>query len=278
MPATLEYLRPQTLDEALTLLRRPGLRTVPLAGGAWLTPRLRRDVDVPGPLEEPVDAVVDLAGLGLSFIELAGQPGDGALRLGAATTLAQIADSAHCRDLASGILAQAAQRAAPINQRNAATVAGALLGASSQSELLLALLALDAHVVVATAGQPRALPLQDLLADLPGQLDGGLVIEIKLPWLAETAHGGLARVARTPADQPIVAAAALVDGDNRRLAVGGLTASPLLLRLSAASELELALDAALNGVPLLSDWQGSSEYRRSIAAVLSRRALAEALG
>ena len=52
-----------------------------------------------------MDAVVDLADLGLSFIELVGQPGDGALRLGAATTLAQIADSAHCRDLASGILA-----------------------------------------------------------------------------------------------------------------------------------------------------------------------------
>ena len=278
MPATLEYLHPKTIDEALALLRRPGLRTVPLAGGVWLVPRLRRDVDVPDPLPEAVDAVVDLADLGLSFIELAGQPGDGALRLGAATTLAQIADSADCRDLASGILAQAAQRAAPINQRNAATVAGAVLGASSQSELLLALLALDAHVVVATAGQPRALPLQDLLADLPGQLDGGLVIEIKLPWLAETAHGGLARVARTPADQPIVAAAALVDGDNRRLAVGGLTASPLLLRLSAASELELALDAALNGVPLLSDWQGSSEYRREMALVLGRRALAQAAG
>ncbi len=278
MPATLEYLHPNTVNEALALLRRPGLRTVPLAGGVWLVPRLRRDVDVPDPLEQPVDAVVDLAGLGLSFFELEGQPGGGFLRLGATTTLAQIADSADCRDLASGILAQAAQRAAPINQRNAATVAGALWGASSQSELLLALLALDAHAVVATAGQPRTLPLPDLLADLPGQLDGGLVMEIKLPWPAETAHGGLARVARTPADQPIVAAAALVDGASRRLAVGGLTASPLLLRLSAASELELALDAALNGVPLLSDWQGSSEYRRSIAAVLSRRALAEALG
>ena len=43
MPATLEYLRPTTLDDALTLLRRPGLRTVPLAGGVWLVPRLRRE-------------------------------------------------------------------------------------------------------------------------------------------------------------------------------------------------------------------------------------------
>ncbi|HSN74319.1 MAG TPA: FAD binding domain-containing protein [Anaerolineae bacterium] len=277
MSATLEYLRPKTLDEALTLLRRPGMRTVPLAGGAWLVPRLRGDVDVPEPLEEPVDAVVDLADLGLSFIELEGQPGDGSLRLGATTTLEQMADSAVCRQLASGILAQAAQREAPINQRNAATVAGAVLGAPSQSELLLALLALAAHAVV-NAGQPRAVPLNELLADLPGQLGGGLVTEIKLPWPAETARGGLARVARTPTDQPIVAAAALVGGDSRRVVVGGVTSAPLLLRLEAGVDLEPVLDAALEDVPMLSDWQGSDEYRRAMALVLGRRALEQASG
>jgi CO/xanthine dehydrogenase FAD-binding subunit len=275
MPATLEYLRPRTLDEALALLRRPGLRTVPLAGGAWLVPRLRRDVDVPNPLEEPVDAVVDLAGLGLSYIEPEGQPGDGWLRLGATTTLEQIAHSPACRELAGGILAEAAQREAPINQRNQATLAGTVLGALSQSELLLALLALDARAVV-DAGQPLTLPLDELLADLPGQLGSGLVTEIKLPWWGETARGALARVARTPTDQPIVAAAALADGDSRRLALGAVTANPLLLRLGTEAELEPALAAALEDVPLLSDWQGSSEYRRAMALVLGRRALEHA--
>lgn len=277
MPATLEYWHPKTLDEALALLRRPGVRTVPLAGGAWLVPRLRLDVDVPNPLDEPVDAVVDLAGLGLSFIDLAGQPGDGWLRLGATATLEQIAHSPVCRQLAGGILAEASQREAPVNQRNQATLAGTVLGAPSQSELLLALLVLAAHAVV-HAGQPRALPLDELLADLPGQLGSGLVTEIKLPWPAETARGSLARVARTPADQPIVAAAALVDGDSRRLALGGVTANPLLLRLGVGADLEPALATGLEGVPLLSDWQGGDEYRRAMALVLGRRALEQAAG
>jgi CO/xanthine dehydrogenase FAD-binding subunit len=277
MPATLEYLRPKTLDEALALLRRPGLHTVPLAGGAWLVPRLRRDVDVPDPLAKPVDAVVDLAGLELSFVDLIGQPGDGWLRLGATTPLEQIAHSPACRQLAGGILAEAAQREAPVNQRNQATLAGTVLGAPSQSELLLALLALAAHAVV-TTDQPRAVPLDELLADLPGQLGSGLVTEIKLPWPAETARGSLARVARTPADQPIVAAAALADRDSRRLALGGVTANALLLRLGTESELEPALAAALEDVPLLSDWQGSDEYRRAMALVLGRRALEQAAG
>jgi CO/xanthine dehydrogenase FAD-binding subunit len=234
-------------------------------------------VDVPDPLEEPVDAVVDLTDLGLSFIELEGQPGDGWLRLGATTTLEQIAHSPACRQLAGGILAEAAQREAPINQRNQATLAGTVLGAPSQSELLLALLALDARAVV-DAGQPRTLALTELLADLPGQLGSGLVTEIKLPWPAETAHGSLARVARTPTDQPIVAAAALADGDSRRLALGGVTANALLLRLGTEAELESALSAALDGVAVLSDWQGSDEYRRAMALALGRRALEQASG
>ncbi len=252
------------------------MHTVPLAGGTWLVPRLRRDVDVPDPLADPVDAVVDLADLGLDGIDLEGEPGDGWLTLGATTTLAQIADSAICRDMAGGILAQAAQREAPVNQRNAATVAGVALGAPSQSQLLLALLALDGHAVV-NAGQPRAVPLHELLAE-PGQLDGGLVTAVRLPWLAAVAGGGLARVARTPGDAPIVAAAAVVSGAGRRLAVGGVAAAPLPVRLAAGEDPEAALDAALIGVDVLSDWQGSSEYRRAMALVLSRRALDEATG
>lgn len=277
MSATLEYLRPKTLDEALTLLRRPGVRTVPLAGGTWLTPRLRSDVEVPEPLDEPVDAVVDLSGLGLDGIELDGEPEDGWLHLGATATLSEIADHTACRRLAGGILAEAARREAPVNQRNAATLAGVVLGAEPTSELLLALLALAAHAEV-VADQPRTVPLDALLADLPNQLAGGLVTEVRLPWPAEAVHGGLARVARTPADYPIVAAAAVALGESARLAVGGAAARPILLRLGTGQPLEPALDAALDSVELRSDWQGSADYRRAMTLVLSRRALDLATG
>lgn len=276
MPATLEYLRPQTLGEALMLLRRSDVRTVPLAGGTWLVPRLRRDVEVSDPLADRVDAVVDLADLGLDGIDLEGEPGAGWVTLGATATLTQVAESLICREVAGGILAQAAQRAAPVNQRNAATVAGATLSASSQSELLLALLVLEGQIVV-NDGEPRAMSLHELLAD-PGQLAGGLATAVRVPWPAATVGGGLARVARTPGDAPIVAVAAAVDGAGRRLAVGGVAAASLRLHLAADEDLERALNAALDGVELLSDWQGSSEYRRALAPVLSQRALDAAAG
>lgn len=274
MSATLEYLRPTTLDEALALLRRPGMRTVPLAGGVWLVPRLRRDVDVPDPLAEAVDAVVDLAELNLSFIAPEGRAGDGWLRLGAATPLEQISASAVCREFAGGLLAQAAQRAMPLNQRNAATLAGVVLGDESTSELLLALLVLDAQVAIA-AEQPALVALDALRVESSHFPAGGLMTEIRLTWPSETVQGGMARVARTPADRPIVAAAALGDKSGRRLALGGVADKPLLLRLRADDDLEQALEAKLAKVALLSDWQGSAEYRRAMALVLGRRALAQ---
>ncbi len=46
-------------------------------------------------------------------------------------------------------------------------------------------------------------------------LGRGLITELRLPWPNGGVRGGLARVARTPADHPIVAAAAVVDGNTR---------------------------------------------------------------
>lgn len=277
MSTTLEYLRPQTLDEALRLLQRPGLRTLPLAGGVWLTPRLRRDVQVPQPLSEPADAVVDLADLGLDGIELDGEPGDGWLRIGATTTLSAIVEDAACRQFTGdGLLVDAARRAAPLNQRNAATLAGTLLGADSASELLLTLLALDTRVTV-TTGTPRTLHLAELVSGPTHELAHGLVLRFDVPWPGQDTRSAAARVARTPADQPIVAAVAVAQRTRRRIALGGVTEQPLLLDVTE-TPLDAALTAALAEVELRSDWLGSAEYRREMAAVLTERVLAEVNG
>ena len=42
------YFRPDDLKTALALLQRPDMHAVPLAGGSWLVPHLRTDVDLPG--------------------------------------------------------------------------------------------------------------------------------------------------------------------------------------------------------------------------------------
>ncbi|MEZ4639105.1 MAG: FAD binding domain-containing protein [Caldilineaceae bacterium] len=75
-----EYHKPATLAEALQLLSRTETRLVPLAGGSRLIgeleTRARRDVD----------GVVDLSGLGLSYIHAE----DNELRVGAMTTISDL--------------------------------------------------------------------------------------------------------------------------------------------------------------------------------------------
>ncbi|HNO92828.1 MAG TPA: FAD binding domain-containing protein, partial [Anaerolineales bacterium] len=73
------YHRPQTLDEALTLLTQPN--TVPLGGGTLLSKATADSV-----------AVVDLQRLGLDALRVNGNE----LQIGATCTLQSLLESANC--------------------------------------------------------------------------------------------------------------------------------------------------------------------------------------
>src|SRR5437879_5477539 len=94
----LEYNWAEDLDEALILLGRTDVKTVALAGGTHL---LGRDDDT-------IQAVVDLRDLELAYIEEETRSGQPFLRIGAMTTLQTLADSPLLREVATGVLAQAA--------------------------------------------------------------------------------------------------------------------------------------------------------------------------
>ena len=240
-------------------------------------PHLRTDVDLPGSLADEVDAVVDLADLGLNTVRLEGSPGNGWLHLGATTLLADLVDGEACQAIAGGLLAEAARREGPVNLRNTATVAGSVLAGKSASELLLALLALDAQaIVIDGGGSERTVPLAESSADPPAMLGRGLITELRLPWPNDSVRGGLSRVARTPADHPIVAAAAVVDGNSTRVAIGGVTPLPVLVHFNAGDDLAQTVASALSGLDLVSDFRGSAEYRQAMAPILAHRAVEQA--
>ena len=100
------YHRPKTLDEALTLLAHPN-RT-PLGGGTLLSRATTDSVEA-----------IDLQSLNLNTIEKQGNN----LRIGATVTLQELLISELCPDA----LRTALQLEAPLNLRNAATVAGTLV-------------------------------------------------------------------------------------------------------------------------------------------------------
>jgi CO/xanthine dehydrogenase FAD-binding subunit len=279
MIAEKTYYRPATLKEALALLERRELRAMPLAGGSHLVPLLRADVDLPGSLAAKVDGVVDLVDLGLAFVRPEGKAGSGWLHLGAMTRLAEIVDDDVCRTIAGGLLAEAARREGPVNLRNVATIAGSVLTAEPASELLLILLALTAEATIVSGdGAERTAPLAALSAEPQAVLERGLVTALRLPWPGEAVRGGLARVARTPADHPIVAAAAVVDGSLAHVAIGGVTQRPLLVQLNASDDVAQAIASAASEQAILSDFLGSAEYRQAMAPILAHRAIEQAHG
>jgi CO/xanthine dehydrogenase FAD-binding subunit len=278
-----EFHRPTDLSDALALLGRKSPRTVPLAGGTWLNPRISKEVaDCSNPAAE---AVVDLSELGLDQIECDANT----LRLGAMVTLEDVAKNETCCSLADGILVETARRDATVNVRNAATVGGTVVVAPAGSEFLLALLALEAELNTLAPSVPSrkstTWSLRQFLSHLVAAPNDELVIQVQIR-LPTHAASGMARVARTPSDHPIVAAVAIIakQPDTMRIALSGVGPHPLLVEFDRPKAMEEAVACALHpargitNADRYADFRGTDDYRRAMGALTAKRAFEQALG
>ncbi len=265
-----EYHRPTDIDEAIRLLKRPNIHTVPLAGGVTLVGEGRPEVE----------AVVDLDALGLDFIEEQGSM----LRLGAMVRLQAIVD--HLRNKAGGVLADAAHRMAGYHVRNAATLGGVLASGGVHSPLAVVLAVLGAHLTIYDGAAEQTAPwLEIALQNAAPRFQGSLLTAVTLD-LPAAMGAAYEQVARTPADHPIVCAAAMVQptgGGNIEavVVVGGLLKTLRVVHTAALETVESVAEqvtpADASQADYQSDYLGSAEYRRGVAPVLARRALHSAL-
>jgi CO/xanthine dehydrogenase FAD-binding subunit len=245
MPKLKAYHRPASLDEALRLLSRRGVNTAIVAGGTYINAHL----------DTMVDEVIDLQAVGLTGASYNGDH----LTLGAMVRLQSIVEDSQ----APALLRETAHREGPNTLRHAASVGGIVAGASKESELLAALLVFEAEVQIQSTHGSSPLSLTDFLRDGPAALEGGIVTAVSLATTGKTAS---ARVGRTPADQPIVAAVARLDPNGKlHLALCGVAHTPVLLDPHNVK-------AAVNPS---GDFRGSSEYRRHMAATLAERVIGE---
>ncbi len=239
------YHRPKTLDEALALLTQPN--RLPLGGGTLLSHATGDSVEV-----------VDLQSLSLDSIKKSGNN----LEIGATVTLQQLLESEHCPEA----LKSALRLEAPLNIRNAATIAGTLVSGDGHSPLGTVLLALDAKIDIqyskedsSTSNIGEFLPLRPR----------GLITFIALPLNGKLAFN---YVSRTPADKPIVCAAlAQWNSGRTRLALGGYGKIPFLAM--DGTESDGIETAARNAFHEATDEWASSEYRMDVAATLAKRCL-----
>lgn len=244
------YHRPKTLDEALLLLTQPN-RT-PLGGGTLLSK-----------LETDAVEAVDLQSLNLNTIEKQGN----ALKIGATVTLQELLASQHCPEP----LKSAIKLEAPLNLRNAATVAGTLVSCDGRSTFVSVLLASDAKMEQAKLDNSSIESRISNIGDfLPlRNVEGWLITSITIPLNVKLAFD---YVSRTPADKPIVCAAlAQWNSGRARLVLGGYGKSPLLAM--DGTEADGIQTAARNAFHEATDEYGSAEYRMDVAATLAKRCL-----
>jgi len=247
------YHRPRTLDEALTLLAQTN--TIPLGGGTLLS----------RPTTDSVE-VVDLQALGLDTVKKNGNN----LEIGATVTLEQLMQNENC----TNALKQAIKLEAPLNIRNAATVAGTIVASDGRSTFATAILALDAKMTVDRGPMTVNSPSSTVygLGDFLPLRPRGLITAITIPLNVKLAFEF---VSRTPSDKPIVCAAlAQWNSGRTRLALGGYGKSPTLAM--DGTEAEGIESAARNAYHEAKDEWASAEYRQDVAATLAKRCLEQA--
>jgi len=247
------YHRPQSVEEALKLISRPTPRTLPLGGGTILSHGQPESIEV-----------VDLQALGLSQIRKRGDR----LEVGATATLQKLLVDESCPES----MRPALKLEAPLNLRNAATVAGSIIVCDGRSTFTTVLLALDAQLKI-LAPKPDTLGLGDFLPVRERRLQGALVVQLAFSLRARLAFE---YVSRTPADKPIVAVAVAQWPSGRtRVAVAGFGPYPGLAM--DGNESGGAEAAARNAFHDSGDPWASAEYRIDVGATLCRRCL-ESLG
>jgi aerobic carbon-monoxide dehydrogenase medium subunit len=259
------YARPAGVAEAVRLLaENDGARA--LAGGQTIVNVMKARAAAP-------DVLVDLVDLEeLRTIE---STSDGGLALGAMATYTQVVTSSDVK-AARPVLIDVAAQIADVQVRNRGTVGGNVCSNDPTNHLPPLLVAAGASMTIVGLDGERTVAADEFFLGvyMTAVGPGELLTRITLPPLRE-AEDGFSAVTIGADGTCIVNAAATVQGDGARVALGCVAATPVLL--TTATE-EDAVRAAVRGAGLEppSDVHGSADYRRHLAEVVAVRAVAAA--
>jgi carbon-monoxide dehydrogenase medium subunit len=272
-----EYARPATLEEAISLLgSHEGAR--PLAGGQTLVNVMKQRAAAP-------DVLVDLADL--DELRAIGFSSDGMLEIGAMVTYAQIMGSSEV-EVARPILAEVASTIADVQVRNRGTIGGNVCVSDPTNHFPPLLVALDATFTIRGQGGERTIPADEFFVGVyvTAVREGEVLTKVNVP-PASGEGDGFAGLTIGAHGTYIVNAAATVAGDAARVAVGCVAAVPVRAtvmeeRLAGGDYSEESVRAAAQGLGASldppPDVHGSADFRRHLAEVSAVRAVLQAAG
>jgi carbon-monoxide dehydrogenase medium subunit len=282
IPAVFEYLRPQTIPEAIGFLRRYGDDAKILSGGQSLIPMMKFRLARPAYL-------IDINRIsGLSYIREEG----GYLRIGGLTREADLETSSLIKSKYP-ILADTSRVIADPQIRNLATVAGNLAHGDPANDHPATMLALRAEIVAIGPKGERVLPVDGFFVTLfTTQLEHDeIVTEIRVPVPPAHSGGAYFKLERKVGDFATagVAAQLTVDGGGacQRAGIGLTNVGATPIRATKAEELlrgkkldettvGVAAQLAAEEAQPSSDLRGPEEYKRGLVKELTRRSLKRA--
>ena len=270
-----DYARPSTLDDAFELLSAADGDARALAGGTDLLVGLRNGAIRPR-------VVVDLKHI-RELAPVIRADGEG-MSIGANTVLAHLTASEDLRrDFPA--LVESAAVVGSVQIRHRATLAGNLCNASPAADMVPALLAYGAVVVICGLGGERRVRVEDfILGPRETALTvGEIVTAVILPTPTPGTGAAFARLTRRRGvDLAILSVCCLVDSEGEvRFGLGAVGPRPFLVRNSAAASVGSAGDerfaALVAEASPITDVRASREYRQAMITVLARRTLATAI-
>lgn len=251
------YLRPNSVSEALELMKQHAANATFFAGGSKLNAK---------PTQTEKTVAISLSNLSLNAIV---QDGD-ALLIGATTSIQQIIDN----ELTPTSLKIAGGFIYSRHLRNQATIGGEIASLQDESLLLPCLIALKAEVILADSQKM-------LVEDYVEQKKQDLILQIVLPdpkLICVTEN-----IRRSAGGLSIISAAVSIDHAGETIialegvASGKRRGAPVRLRDIEQMDLEgEALERAVaEAIIPQADLRGSIEYKRYISGVLVTDLLAE---
>jgi carbon-monoxide dehydrogenase medium subunit len=248
-------------EDAVERLAAAAPDAAPLAGGTWVMRTGLRNERHPG-------LYVSLRRItGLRDITVDGE----VLRVGACATHDDLAAALAGEPRLAG-LHDAAARSANPSVRAQATVGGAIATAAfPASDLVPALLALDATLTVATPAGTEEVALEDFLARRAGAAGGTLVTGITAQLPRGSAHARL--TLRAAGDYPVAIASVARVGAELHVAIGSVEDTPRRWRSVDGEDPAAAARARIGDLSPRDGIDAPGWYRAQVLPALVRRAV-----
>ena len=279
IPPPFEYLNPNQVSEAISMLQKHGEDAKILAGGHSLIPAMKLRFAMPAYL-------IDISGIvGLEYIH----EEDGLLKIGAMTRESSLEESNLINDKYPLLLDTVKMIADP-QVRNMATVGGNLAHGDPANDHPATMIALRASVVVEGPNGSREIGIDDFFTDFftTALDDNEILTEIKIPASQSGCGGAYMKIERKVGDYAAAAVACQLsleaDGKIKQIGIGLTNVSPIPVRSARAEEnllgkipddslIQESGGLAAEECNPVDDLRGSVGYKRDLVNELTQRAI-----